>query len=506
MNGARVGFIMIEAALQGLIGILHWKAFTLMLVGILISSTLVAMPGIGSKTAIALLLPFAFVLEKYEAIALIVSVWAVSNTANSITSILFSVPGGGGSQATIMDGYPMAKKGEAARALAAAFTSSAIGGIIGAIVLLAAIPLLRPLVLLLGPPEFFALVMMGIVMVGALAGKAPLKGISVGILGLAISIIGVHEQSGVTRYTFDVIYLFDGIGLVPLTIGLFAIPEIIALATRKSTIAEVELGDVSAGRRQGIKDAFKHWWLIVRSSFVGVWVGIIPGLGSSVADWFAYGHALQTCKGAKDSFGKGDVRGVIAVDAATNAKEGGSLIPTLAFGIPGSSTLALIFGGLLIVGVTPGREILTSQLNVTFSIIWLLIIASVITSLLCLIFVKQMALATTLRPSVLVPFVLAMAVLGSFANSNQFEDVIVMVVFGIVGYFLRLTGWPRPPLLLGLVLGPLAERFMWTSYQIYGFEFLVRPGVLVIGSIIALSMLYPIYQRQRLARSSAGTK
>ena len=237
-----------------------------------------------------------------------------------------------------------------------------------------------------------------------------------------------------------------------------------------------------------------------------MWVGIIPGLGSSVADWFAYGHALQTCKGAKESFGKGDVRGVIAVDAATNAKEGGSLIPTLAFGIPGSSTLALIFGGLLIVGVTPGREILTSQLNVTFSIIWLLIIASVITSLLCLFFVKQMALATTLRPSLLVPFVLAMAVLGSFANSNQFEDVIVMVVFGIIGYFLRLTGWPRPPLLLGLVLGPLAERFMWTSYQIYGFEFLARPGVLVIGSIIALSMLYPIYQRQRLARSSAGTK
>jgi len=171
---------MIDAAIEGLLGILQWKAFLLMIVGIVISSTLVAMPGIGSKTAIALLLPIAFVLNKFEAICLIMSVWAVSNTANSITSILFSVPGGGGSQATIMDGYPMAKKGEAARALAAALTSSAIGGIIGAIVLLVAIPILRPLVLLLGPPEFFMLVMVGIAMVGALSGKAPVKGIIAG--------------------------------------------------------------------------------------------------------------------------------------------------------------------------------------------------------------------------------------------------------------------------------------------------------------------------------------
>ena len=499
-----MGVDMIDAAIQGLEGILQWKAFGLMIVGILISSTLVAMPGIGSKTAIALLLPFAFVLDKYEAIALIVSVWAVSNTANSITAILFSVPGWGGSQATIMDGYPMAKNGEAARALAASFTSSALGGVIGAIVLLAAIPILRPLVLLLGPPEFFMLVMMGVVMVGALSGKAPLKGIAVGVFGLAISLIGIQGQSGEPRYTFEYIYLFDGIGLVPLTIGLFAIPELIALAARKGTISDVALGDIGAGRRQGIKDAFIHWWLVVRSSIVGVWVGIIPGLGSSVADWFAYGHALQTCKGARETFGKGDVRGVIAVDAATNAKEGGALIPTLAFGIPGSSTLALIFAGLLIVGITPGREILTTQLDVTFSIIWLLIISSILTSLLCLAFVKQMAQATTLRPSILVPMVLAMAVLGSFANSNRLEDVAVMIIFGLIGLVLRATGWPRPPLLLGLVLGPLAERFMWTSYQIYEFGFLLRPGVLIIFGLLVLSLAYPMIQKRYMAKRQAG--
>ena len=194
---------MLDAAVEGLVGILEWRAFLLMIVGIIISSTLVAMPGIGSKTAIALMLPIAFVLNQFEAICLIMSVWAVSNTANSITSILFSVPGGGGSQATIMDGYPMARKGEAARALAAAFTSSAIGGIIGAIALFLAIPVLRPLVLILGPPEFFMLVMVGIAMVGTLSGKAPIKGVIVGGLGILVSLVGVHISTGIYRFTFD---------------------------------------------------------------------------------------------------------------------------------------------------------------------------------------------------------------------------------------------------------------------------------------------------------------
>lgn len=488
---------MAEAAFEGLLGILQWKAFLLMMFGILISSTLVAMPGIGSKTAIALLLPVAFVLNEFEAICLIMSIWAVSNTANSITSILFSVPGGGGSQATIMDGYPMARKGEAARALAAAFTSSAIGGIIGAIVLFAAIPVLRPLVIVLGPPEFFMLVMLGVAMVGALSGKAPVKGIIAGAFGLLISMVGVHIITGIHRFTFDQIFLADGFKLVPVTIGLFAIPELIYMGVKNTGISDMPLGDLSKGRRQGIRDAFTHWWLVIRSSFIGVWVGIIPGLGSAVADWFAYGHAKQTCEGARDSFGKGDVRGVIAVDAATNAKEGGSLIPTLAFGIPGSSTLALIFGGLIIVGITPGRDMLTTNLHLTFSMIWLLIIASVITSILCLAFTRQFAMATKLRPSLMIPLILAMAAIGSFAAAKRFEDVLIMLAFGTLGYFMRSAGWPRPPLLLGLVLGPIAERHMWTSVQLYGAEFMLRPGVLIILVILIASLAWPIFQDRR---------
>jgi TctA family transporter len=185
---------------------------------------------------------------------------------------------------------------------------------------------------------------------------------------------------------------------------------------------------------------------------------------------------------------------VIAVDAATNAKEGGSLIPTLAYGIPGSSTLALIFGGLIIVGITPGRDMLTKDLHLTFSMIWLLIIASVITSLLCLAFTRQLAMATKLRPSLMIPIILSMAVIGSFAAASRFEDVLIMLGFGTLGYCMRSAGWPRPPLLLGLVLGPIAERYMWTSVQLYGAEFLLRPGVLIILAFLIICVCYPMFQ------------
>ena len=297
-----------DAVWAGLIHILEPTAFLYMMLGIVISSTLVALPGIGSKTAIALLLPLAFTLDKFEAICLIVSVWAVSNTANSITSILFAVPGGSGSQATILDGYPMARNGEASRALSAAFTSSALGGIFGAIVLAISLPVLKPLVILLGPPEFFVLILFGIAMVSTLSGKNKAKGLVIGILGLLVSSVGIHLVSGIPRFTFGNLTLMDGLNLIPVTIGLFAIPELISLVASGSSISKMELNNLDSGRRQGMRDSLTHWWLVIRSSLVGVWVGMIPGLGSSVADWFAYGHARATEKGAEETFGKGDVR------------------------------------------------------------------------------------------------------------------------------------------------------------------------------------------------------
>ena len=183
-----------------------------------------------------------------------------------------------------------------------------------------------------------------------------------------------------------------------------------------------------------------------------------------------------------------------------------TLIPTLAFGIPGSSTLALIFGGLIIVGITPGRDMLTKDLHLTFSMIWLLVIGTIITSILCLAFTRQLAMATKLRPSLMIPIILSMAVIGSFAASSRFEDVLIMLGFGTLGYFMRSAGWPRPPLLLGLVLGPIAERYMWTSVQLYGAEFMLRPGVIFIFIVLIASVIYPMFQDRSAALRAQETE
>jgi TctA family transporter len=239
------------------------------------------------------MLPFVMTMkDPYAVIALLVGFDAVGNTASAFTSILISVPGGAGSQATILDGYPLAKQGQAARALSASFMASLLGGLIGPVVLLASLPFLRPLVLSFGSPEFFVMCLWGITMVGVLSGNAPIRGLLAGILGVLIATVGLDPKSGVPRFVFDQTYLWEGINLVLVALGMFAVPEMIDLASRKSTIAESQ--EFGEGFMEGIKDCFRHWWLLVRASAVGLWVGFLPGLGSSVADWFAYAHAVQT--------------------------------------------------------------------------------------------------------------------------------------------------------------------------------------------------------------------
>jgi len=228
----------------------------------------------------------------------------------------------------------MAKNGEAARALSASFIASLLGGLLGALVLFASLPVLRPLVLSFSSPEFFILTLWGISMVGILSGNAPIKGILAGILGVLIATVGLDAKSGIERFSFNTPYFWEGIDLVLVALGIFGIPQVIDLAGRKGAIAK------GRGYLQGISDCFQHWWLLLRTSIIGAWVGFLRGLGRSVADWFAYAHAVQTEKN-RENFGKGDVRGVIASEGSNNAKEGGDYIPTLAFGIPGGTSTAL---------------------------------------------------------------------------------------------------------------------------------------------------------------------
>lgn len=488
---------MLEAAIAGLIGVLTPYSLGMMTLGVMIGSVVGFLPGIGGPTTLAIMLPFVMVMKDPMAvIALLVGIDAVGNTASAFTSVLISVPGSSGSQATILDGYPLAKKGEAARALSASFMASLIGGLIGPLVLLASLPFLRPLVLAFGSPEFFVLTLWGILMVGVLSGNAPVKGIIGGVIGVMIATIGLDPKSGIERFSFDFPYLWEGISLVIVALGLFGVPECIDLAIRKTSIAETH--ELGKGFKEGVIDVFRHWWLTLRSSAIGVWVGFLPGLGSSVADWFAYAHAIQTEKD-RDNFGKGDIRGVIAPEAANNSKEAGSYIPTLAFGIPGGTSTALILTAFVAVGIDPGPEMLTKQLDLTFAVIWTLTLANIIAVAMCMAFVKPIARCCFMPFYTIVPMILVFVFAGAFAANFSDYDLVVLLIFSVVGFFMRRYGWPRAPLLLGVVLGRKMETYLWLSYGRFGMEWLLRPWVIVLLIVVLVSMVYPSV-RERLVR------
>ncbi len=457
--------------------------------GVVMGLALGAIPGLGGLVGLALLLPFTFDMDPHNAFATMIGLISVTSTSDTIPSVLFGVPGTAASQATILDGHPMAKRGEAGRAFGAAYMASMLGGLFGAMVLAVSIPVLRPVVLAFGSPEFFMMGMLGISMVAVLSGSAPIKGLVVGAIGLLVGMVGMDYQIGQLRWTFGQIYLWEGVPLVPVALGIFAIPEIVDLVIKGTRIADVP-EEAMKGVMTGIRDTFRHWFLVLRSSAIGVWVGATPGLGGAVVDWFAYGHAVQTEKGARESFGKGDVRGVIAPESANNAKEGGALIPTLAFGVPGSAAMALLLGAFAIQGLSPGPDMLTKNLDITYTMVWSIAIANILGTSICLLLTNQLAKLASVKIHLLAPLVILTVFLASFQSTRHFGDLFLLLIFSLLGWFMKRFGWPRPPLILGLVLSSILEIYLFISTSNYGVAWLGRPIVLTIGALIVASLVY----------------
>ncbi|MGH7267995.1 MAG: tripartite tricarboxylate transporter permease, partial [Candidatus Rokuibacteriota bacterium] len=473
-----------------------------MLLGVGIGFGVGILPGLGGPTTLALMLPFVFKMTPVEAFAFLLGMYAVTNTTGDITSILFGIPGEPTSAATIVDGHAMAKNGEAGRALGAAMMSSLVGAVFGALVLGLAIPILRPLVLSFGSPEFFMLAVLGITFVASLSGEATLKGLVAGGLGLGLATVGLDPVSSVQRFTFGQLFLWDGIGLVAVTIGFYAIPEVIDLAVQGSSIAKAQVGRLG-GVWQGVRDTFRHWLLVLRCSALGTFVAVIPGIGAATTQWLAYAHAVQTSPG-KERFGRGAVEGVIGPGAANNSTLGGSLVTTVAFGVPASVGTAILMGAFIIQGLVPGPSMLTpaprGHLTVTFAMVWTIVIANVITVAACLAFMNTLARVTRIRGTLLTPFILTLIYVGAFAEKNVFADLAIVLVFGALGWMMARLGWPRPPLLLGLVLGPLAENRLFLSTDNYGAAWLARPGVIVLLALTAAGLAVPIWSERRRRR------
>lgn len=486
---------MVEALINGLAAVLQWPSFGFILLGIAIGLVVGLLPGLGSGTALVLMFPFVFKMEPVQAFALLLGMASVVSTAGDLTAILFGIPGESDCAASVIDGHPMAKQGEAGRAMAASLMSSLIGAVFGGLVLVLAVPLVRPLVLSLGAPGMFMMGMLGITFIATLSGGDMLKGLLAGGLGLLLAMAGLDSYTATPRYTFGLYYLWDGVPLVPVTIGLFAIPEIVDLAIKGGSISQLGATKIG-GVMQGVKDTFIHWKLVIRCSAIGSLIGMMPGMGSGVGQFLAYAHAVQSSKN-RERFGKGAIEGVIGPGAANNSKEGGSLIPTVAFGVPGGLHSALLLGAFTILGLTPGLAMLRPEqnLSLTYSLVWTIIIANLITVPLCFLFLKQLVHLTELKGSILIPILLMLIYVGGFVT-NTFGDMVMVLVFGALGWLMVTFGWLRPPLLIGLVLGELVEKNLFIAVDAYGgFGWLQRPIVMVLLAIVVIGVATPVYQR-----------
>src|SRR5579864_4963114 len=478
-----------------------WHALTLLLeparlailvTGVVIGLAIGVLPGLNGIVGMAMLIPFTYNMDAHTAMALLLGMAAVITSSDFISAVLFGVPGHVGAAATVIDGNAMARNGEAGRAFGAGFAASLAGGLIGAVVLAISIPILRPVLLAIGSPELLGFTLFGLSMVATLSGRAPLKGLTAAGLGLMISMIGSRSESGTLRWTFDTLYLYDGVPLVPAMLGLFAMPELCELAVARQKIAGDHATNINlANQWEGVRDVARHWWLVFRCGILGTGLGAIPGIGSAVIDWIAYGYAQRTEKNP-ETFGTGDVRGVIAPEASNNAKEGGHLVPTIAFGVPAGASMAILLGAFLMKGLTPGPDMLTKQLDVTYTIVWSLTLAHVIGAVICLLGSRWLALVSTVRPEILLPIVLSLVFVAAYEGSHDWGDLYSVMIFGVVGWIMKRLAWPRPPLVVGLVIGGIFERYLYISTSLYGIGWLWRPVVIAILFFVAWALYRPL--------------
>src|SRR5215470_660928 len=489
--------LLIDNALSALAIVLDPARFAVICSGIGLGLIIGMLPGIGGLGGLALLIPFTHSMDAHTALAFLIGMWAVTATSDTIPAILFGVPGAVGSAATVLDGHPMAKRGEAGRAFGASFMSSIMGGLLGATLLAISIPILRPLMLAIGTPELLAVCVLGLTLVASVSQGNVLKGLIAALFGVLLAAVGDEAQSGQLRWTFDDLfdtYLLDGVPIECIALGLFAVPELIDMAIARTNTGSVQqLHGLFHEQMRGVRDVLRNWKLVLNSSTLGVVLGSVPGMGAAVIDWIAYGSAARIVKGASETFGKGDVRGLIAAESANNAREGGALIPTLAFGVPSSPSMALLLGAFLSHGIAPGPKLLDTQLDITYTLIWSLALANVVGAGICFLSANPLARIATLRAGILIPTVFAVCFVGAYQGSRSFGDLVVLVVFGLLGWIMKQYGWARAPLILGFVLGKLIEKYLFISIGRYQFEWLQRPGVIAIFAVTVLVLASPLF-------------
>ena len=460
--------------------------FLYLLLGVVMGIFIGILPGLGGIVGFSILMPFIYGMDPVSALAMLIGLIAVIPTSDTFTSVLMGIPGSSASQATILDGFQLAKQGQAARALSAAFSASLFGGLFGALVLTLIVVIAKPIILFFGSSELFMLGILGISMVGVLSGDSFVKGFLACGVGLLLGTMGSAPATGEWRLTFGSYYLFDGLKVVTVGLAAFAVPEICDLLRKNAKIATKD-EPLGKGWLQGLKDTIREKWIVLRCAGIGTMIGILPGLGGSVVDWIAYGHVVQTARD-KSNFGKGDIRGVIAPESANNAKEGGGLVPTILFGIPGSGSMAVFLGGLTLLGIEPGPALIEEDLQFTYVMVWSLALANVIGAGMCFAISSKVAKITTIPYGILAPFMIMIICFAAFQVTRSIYDLYTLIILGAFCTLMKSYNWPRPALLIGFVLSDTLETYLYQAVQIYDWNFLTRTSVITIFVITLISV------------------
>ena len=454
-----------------------------------------ALPGLNATTGAALLLPFTLTMDPVPAIALLTAIYCSATFAGAITAILINTPGTSASATTCLDGYPMAQRGEAGRALGLAVVSSTVGGVFSVLVLMACAPILARAAYNFAPPEYFALTLFGLSMLISVGGGSAIKNLISGAFGILLATVGTDLLTSVKRFTFESPHLYDGIGFVPVMIGVFGISELIAQASRLNEKRERVMMD--AIKLPSKEDYRRVWKTILRSSGIGTFIGVLPAEGATVASMIGYNEAKRWSK-KPEEFGKGSPEGITGSEAANNSATGGAMVPTLALGIPGSPTAAVILAGLLVHGLRPGPTMFTDQAEFAYAIFWSMLFVNLLFLLVGLYGARAFARVTLIPVTVLWPCVFVFSIVGAYALDQSMFDVWIAIAAGILGYFMRMYGFSVVPLAIGLILGGMLEQRLGQSMVMLDEKWwlmLSRPISLFFFILTALALFgRPVFQ------------
>jgi len=461
-------------------------------------------PGLNALIAVPLFLPFLFGMNPFVGVALLLSMGSVTQTAGAVTSVLVGIPGCEQNIASLDDCYSLTKQGQAHKALGTALVSSALGGLVGGLFLLLLIPFLAPVLLYFTSPEQLMLILIGVMFI-ALLSTDKIKGAIAGLLGLLVSLVGMSAITGEVRFAFGNINLLDGIRLVPVALGLFAIPEIVNMffledKTKDATPVQMNISPMAV-LKAGIASVLKHPLMFIRSSLFGILIGIIPAIGGAAASFLLYGMAKSTSKNP-EMFGKGSIEGIVGPESGNNAKDAGALVPTLAFGIPGSLLMALYIGAFMVIGITPGPTMFRDHLNVVVLLPTILILANFVASAMLIASSPALIRLINLKKGILPSILAVTCTAGAFLIRGNWFDVILFFGFGLLGYAMKRYDYNRSPFILGFILGSLTERYLFVTMRAHGWSFLTRPIVVTLLCIVVIYIALSYIRKRRKNRAA----